>query len=338
MNKSLKGGPTGLQAHVSQVVAQARLVSAGLGPEHRHGLHVLSRILACRKGKRGCWSPSHGQPQQSEPTLPAYVVQVSTWNTRSPALLERALCHCLAVACAAATTTTLQQSNIINGDTASWRCTLLPLHGHTCAISISRPLHPTSGEKHWWIHCPGRAKPVNTNTPWHVTGLAPSIPPLRPRQRHTTCCLPVRSACACGPKHKYTFYYDTCHTSPSVQQYSTSVCTYYAPATPLDSLDAPHQQHMSSHLGVPSVGLADVVPSPNSVALTTHPRLGGATPDWVSVKASKLVPSAFCCQQLYPAAKYLRTPTIPNRQLTTRHGVSLPRHPFLPPCRPCGFS
>lgn len=243
-----------MQAHVSQVVAQARLVSAGLGPEHRHGLHVLSRILACRKGKRGCWSPSHGQPQQSEPTLPAYVVQVSTWNTRSPALLERALCHCLAVACAAATTTTLQQSNIINGDTASWRCTLLPLHGHTCAISISRPLHPTSGEKHWWIHCPGRAKPVNTNTPWHVTGLAPSIPPLRPRQRHTTGCLPVRSACACGPKHKYTFYYDTCHTSPSVQQYSTSVCTYYAPATPLDSLDAPHQQHMSSHLGVPSVG------------------------------------------------------------------------------------
>lgn len=69
MNKKLKGGPTGLQAHVSQVVAQARLVSAGLGQEHRHGLHVLSRILARRKGKRGCCSPSHGQPQQSEPTL-----------------------------------------------------------------------------------------------------------------------------------------------------------------------------------------------------------------------------------------------------------------------------
>lgn len=69
MNKKLKGGPTGLQAHVSQVVAQARLVSAGLGREHRHGLHVLSRILARRKGKRGCCSPSHGQPQQSEPTL-----------------------------------------------------------------------------------------------------------------------------------------------------------------------------------------------------------------------------------------------------------------------------
>lgn len=161
-SKKLKGGPTGLETHVSQVVAQGRLVSAALGQEHRTRLPWVTRF------------ESH--PGLSLPVCPpSHVI-----HHGQPLSLLSLSSHLFVLVSIFSTTTIIVYIHTHLASSDRRGCITIPAAKNRPSPWRRLDCMPPSPREPFVVR---RAKNVNANVPWHVTG--PHNTPMHPRQRHT---------------------------------------------------------------------------------------------------------------------------------------------------------